>query len=118
MEILEFISKVIDIAAIIIMLWGTLLTIIKTIIIEFKNLSTNNQVIQRESVRIYLGSYILLGLEIFIVSDIIDIIVKPTLEDLTILIVIVLVRTVISFFLEREMRSATNEIKEFSKGDE
>lgn len=115
MGILDIISNTINIIAIIIMVWGTILTIIKTVIIEFKHFNNNTQILKREEVRIYLGSYILLGLEIFIVSDIIEIIIKPTLEDLTILIIIVFVRTIISFFLGKEMKEASDEIKEFSE---
>lgn len=111
MEILKIIKSIIDYVAIILMVWGMILTILKIIINELNIKNGSLQMLRREQIRVYLGSYILLGLEIFIVADIIEIIIKPTLEDLTVLIIIVFVRTIISFFLGKEMKDASEDIK-------
>ncbi|MHC5252758.1 DUF1622 domain-containing protein [Listeria kieliensis] len=58
------------------------------------------------SVKNKLGSYVLLSLEVLIAADIIETIVKPTFQDIMMLGLIVIIRTVISYFL-------TKEIKEF-----
>lgn len=50
-----------------------------------------------------LGRYILAGLEVLIVSDIIHTAVSLRLSDLLFLGLLVLIRSVISFFLEREI---------------
>lgn len=55
-----------------------------------------------------LGGFVLLGLEVLIVADIIETVIRPTFDDITRLAAIVTIRTVISFFLNKEVR----EIKE------
>ena len=58
------------------------------------------------SIRCFLGNYILLGLEFMIVSDIIHSFLKPELESLTALGVLVVIRTAISYFLGKELETA------------
>ncbi|MCQ8183880.1 DUF1622 domain-containing protein [Parvularcula maris] len=53
--------------------------------------------------RLRLGTYILAGLEFMIVADILFTIVNRTLEDVIVLAIVVAVRTLISFFLNREL---------------
>lgn len=50
-----------------------------------------------------LGTYVLFSLEVLIVADIIDTIVKPDWQDIIRLGAIVAIRTVISHFLNKEM---------------
>jgi uncharacterized membrane protein len=57
-----------------------------------------------EALRRNLGSSILLGLEVLIVADIVNtIVVTPTLDSVTVLGVIVVIRVVLSFSLEVEI---------------
>jgi uncharacterized membrane protein len=53
--------------------------------------------------RLELGRYILAGLELLIVSDVIHTALSFALEDIAFLGALVLVRSVIAFFLEREI---------------
>lgn len=55
-----------------------------------------------------LGTYVLFSLEVLIVADIIDTIVQPSWTDIMRLGAIVAIRTVISYFLNREMRESIN----------
>lgn len=50
-----------------------------------------------------LGSYVLLSLEVLIAADIIQTIMDPSLNDVLILGGIVVIRTVISYFLGKEI---------------
>jgi uncharacterized membrane protein len=59
----------------------------------------------RKQLRHVLGYYLLLGLEFLIAADIIDTLMKPSVQDLIVLGAIVLIRTVISFSLNAELRS-------------
>lgn len=52
-----------------------------------------------------LGTYVLLSLEILIAADIIETILDPSLEDIFILATIVIIRTIISYFLGKEIES-------------
>jgi uncharacterized membrane protein len=57
----------------------------------------------------FLGSYILLSLEILIAADIIESIVKPTFQDILKLAILVVIRTVISYFLHKEIEDSIND---------
>ena len=58
-----------------------------------------------EKARLFLGRYILLGLELMIVSDLIHSFLKPDLESLYVLGLVVVIRTAISFFLGKELEA-------------
>jgi uncharacterized membrane protein len=57
------------------------------------------------SARILLAHYILTGLEVFIVADLIMLVITMSLENLLFLSLLVIVRTGISYFLEHEIRA-------------
>ena len=59
----------------------------------------------RKRLRHVLGYYLLLGLEFLIAADIIDTLMKPSVQDLIVLGAIVLSRTVISYSLNAELKS-------------
>lgn len=77
---------------------------------EFRLLIRKAGMSQRASdlldIRLFLGTYILFGLEFMIVSDLIHSFLKPELSSLASLGVLVVIRTMISFFLGRELESA------------
>jgi uncharacterized membrane protein len=58
----------------------------------------------RKRLRQVLGYYLLLGLEFLIAADIIDTLMKPNVQDLIVLGAIVLIRTIISYSLNAELR--------------
>ena len=60
-------------------------------------------------IRIFLGTYILFGLEFMIVSDIIHSFLDPELQSLYRLGLLVLIRTMISVFLGKEVESVRHE---------
>jgi uncharacterized membrane protein len=57
-----------------------------------------------EAIRIRLGSYLVLGLELFIAGDIVKTIITPTWESLGMLGAIVVIRTILSYFLTKDLR--------------
>lgn len=57
------------------------------------------------------GTYLLLGLEFLIVSDILKTVLEPGLNELTILDGIVMLRTILSIFLNRKIREIQTEEK-------
>jgi uncharacterized membrane protein len=54
-------------------------------------------------IRIELSNYLILSLEVFIGRDIIETLLDPTLNDIIILVVLVLLRTLLAFFLNYEI---------------
>ena len=57
-----------------------------------------------EIIRIGLGSYLVFGLEFFIAGDIIKTIITPTWESIGMLGTIVVIRSILSFFLTRDLK--------------
>jgi uncharacterized membrane protein len=54
-------------------------------------------------IRIDLGNYLVLSLEVFIGRDIIETLLDPSMNDIIILVLLVLLRTLLAFFLNYEI---------------
>lgn len=102
-EFFEYAAEAIDIVGIIIVLIGALKFVAHAIPIEFKRLRGVTCARELRHLRLQLGSYIVLAVEFMIVSDIINTVLTKTMEDLYYLIGLVFVRTIISFFLSKEL---------------
>jgi len=95
------ITEIIDLVAILFILWGFIKAMFDFFALRIKNKRLSNSDIK--SIRCYLGTYLLLGLEIMIVADIIKTVLNQTTEDLIFLGGIVVIRTVLSYFLNKEI---------------
>lgn len=102
-KIVHVISFWIGIVAVAIIIWGVALILIRLIILEASRIKKRSIYYERERLRHQLGSYLLLGLEFLIAADIIRTVTHPTLIDVAVLASIVVIRTLISFFLDREI---------------
>ncbi|WP_238900019.1 DUF1622 domain-containing protein [Clostridium sp. YIM B02500] len=107
-NILEILIIVLQGLSITIIVWGVFLCLISFIKLEISSNNRSNIVQKITSTKNYLGSYILLGLEILISADIINSILNPTMHDILRLAAIVIIRTVISYFLNKEMKATEN----------
>jgi|GEM_PF-1596846 len=117
-HVLELFKHIIDIIAVIWMVWGVLLSVLKLVKLEFQTkLLDIEQMVYKENIRAFLATYILLGLELFIVADIIQIIINPQQSELNTLVIVVIVRTVISFFLQKDFHEALENAKALKEGD-
>ena len=107
---LEWVSSGVDLASIAIMLVGSL-----RFIIGFAKAEASGDAGERlEAIdrhRMELGRYILSALELLIVSDIIHTALSLALADLLFLGLLVLIRSMISFFLNREIREIRGEVE-------
>ncbi|MBN2264903.1 MAG: DUF1622 domain-containing protein [Candidatus Aminicenantes bacterium] len=83
--------------------WGVVLVTFRLIRAELGRVKGRRICKEREIFRHQLGSYLLLGLEFMIAADIIGTITHPTIKDIAVLASIVVIRTIISYFLDREM---------------
>ena len=100
--VLEWIAAAIAILAIVVMLIGTARFLAGFVRAETLRAEANRaRIINRE--RVELGRYILSGLELFIVSDIIHTALSLALGDLLFLGLLVAIRSAISYFLDREI---------------
>lgn len=102
-KILGGLSVAIGMIALAVIIWGVFFCLAKWLRGEIFTRSEADSSARREEARRELATYILLGLEILIVADIIETVINPTVEEISILGATVLIRTVISFFLDREI---------------
>ena len=104
--IFDFIVVCLNFLSIFVIVWGVLIAGID--FVRYELTEKDRLVAARENnfIRNYLGSYVLLGLEILIAADIIETIIHPTFEDIVRLAAVVIIRTVISYFLNKEIERA------------
>lgn len=102
-EVLESVAIGVGVIGVAVIVWGVATATITTARIEVANLRQRHLPRERVKVRQQLGSSLLLGLEFLIAADVIRTVVQPTLEEVGILGGIVAIRTVISYFLHKEM---------------
>jgi uncharacterized membrane protein len=108
-QALEWASAGIDMAAIAIMLIGAVRFILGFVAAEVRR-DADARLLGIDRHRMELGRYILAALELLIVSDIIHTALSLELSDLLFLGLLVLIRSVISFFLDREIRDIREEL--------
>lgn len=97
------ISEVIDLIGLAIVLIGATKFVVMYTIIELRRLVQRQCAAEIHRARLLLGTYIVVALEFMICSDIINSVAVRTLESLLYLAGVVVLRTAISFFLEREL---------------
>lgn len=101
--IFEYLYIAIGSIGVAIIVWGVVLTVFRLLKLEFSRFRHKSIYRERESVRHQFASYLLLALEFLIAADIIITVIHPTFEEIAILASIVAIRTVISYFLEKEI---------------
>lgn len=106
-KILEILIAVLDGFSILVLLWGVLGAAKSFVVTRFTTKSKLEVIRENTIIKNSLGSYILLSLEILIAADIISTILNPNLNDIIILGATVLIRTIISFFLNKEIKDET-----------
>ena len=106
---LEWVSAIIELAAIALLVIGALRFILGVAAAEIARSGPDR--VQRTNLeRIELGRYILAGLELFIVADIIRTALSLAFADLLFLGLLVVIRSLISFFLDRELKELRKEL--------
>ncbi len=84
-----------------VVIWGVVEAAIRFVRIKF--MPEIDMVDETDRIRERLGAHLLFSLEIFIGADIINSVVTPTWEKVGILAAIVVIRTVLSYFLAMEV---------------
>lgn len=102
--VLETAASIIEIFAIVVLLTGLLRFLVSYLGAELATRDPKVSAARLNRGRLDLSRYILAGLEVFIVSDIMRTVISPTLDALAVLAALVAIRSAISFFLGREIR--------------
>jgi uncharacterized membrane protein len=100
--VINFVGLGLNAVGALITVWGIAISLVDFVrkeIVRSKDCVTAN-----ETIRLKLGSYLVLALEIFIASDIVKTVVTPSWEGLGILGAIVVIRTILSYFLTRDLK--------------
>ena len=110
-ELLEWAAAIVDIAAVVLILLGAVRFIIGVSGAEIFGRGSE-RVNRTNRERIELGRYILASLELFIVSDIIHTALGLAFSDLMFLGLLVVIRSITSFFLDRELEQLKKDLGE------
>lgn len=110
-SLLDWLAAGIDLCAILLLLVGALRFIGGVAASEVRR-DGSARVRGMNHERVELGRYILAGLELLIVSDIIHTSLSLALSDLLFLGLLVVIRSLISFFLDRELGELRRELGE------
>ncbi len=103
LQILDNVTLVVGVIGILIILWGVFIGLFRFIQLESRRLKRENICKKRDVLRYHLSSYLLLGLEFLVAADVIHTISKPSLREIAILGSIVGIRTLLNFFLNKEL---------------
>lgn len=114
-KFIEDFAFCISILSMVVISYGSILAMLRFIQNEFSRINGKFSFRKLNSIKINFSYYLLLGLDFLIAADVIRTIVENTLQDLTILGISVLIRTILSFFLGREMKEDTTMRKEFEE---
>ena len=109
-QILEAAALIIDATASAIMVWAFLVAVYAFILASFR-VGATDRIMQLQIARCDLGIKLVFALELLIISDLLHTVVSHDLDDLWFLAVLVVIRTVVSFFLNREIQEVEAEIK-------
>ena len=105
----EMLVLILYILCVLVLLWGIVLAMKDFFTSEMSHPSRKKSSYVLTSIRSFLGSYILLSLEILIAADIVHSIINPSFQDLITLGAMVVIRTVMAYFLHKEMLDAKKE---------
>ncbi|MBM9594126.1 DUF1622 domain-containing protein [Roseitranquillus sediminis] len=108
-QLMEWVAAIIEIAAIALLIVGALRFIAGVLVAEIARRGPE-RVRKTNRERIELGRYILAGLELFIVADIIRTALSLAFSDLLFLGLLVVIRSIISYFLDRELKELKSEL--------
>ena len=95
-----YIIKALEIVGVTIILIGVLKMLLVFATCAIKRISPLGLISQ---IRVELGNYLVLSLEVFIGRDIIETLLNPSLNDILVLVVLVFLRTLLAFFLNYEI---------------
>ena len=100
--VVGYLAAATEIAAAVVIGWGVLQAVLAAALGVVRG--TGNEVSGTESVRLRLGRVLALGLEFTLASDVLRTAVAPTRSDILTLGAVILLRTLLNLFLEREIR--------------
>lgn len=102
---LHILVTILDWLSILVIIYGVIVQYICFIISEITAKDRKIAVEKVTMLKNFLGTYILFSLEILIGADIIESILDPSIKHILSLAALVIIRTIISYFLNKEIQS-------------
>lgn len=110
-EVVEWTALGIDVVASAIMVWAFLVSLFGFLKASFGG-APSERIRRLQVVRCGLGIKLVFALELLIISDLLHTVVSRTMDDLMFLAALVLIRTIVAYFLNREIQEVGAEIDE------
>lgn len=104
-NILHLLVTILDWLSVLVIIYGVIIQFTGFIISEFTAKDRRVAVEKVTMLKNFLGTYILFALEILIGADIIESILDPSINHILSLAALVIIRTIISYFLNKEIKS-------------
>jgi uncharacterized membrane protein len=102
-KMLNNVSEIVALTSVIVMLLGFIFFCRDFLVLTIKKTTKQLFLQNAQVLRCKLGSYLLMALELIIISDVISTIITRTRENFIMLASIVVIRTLISYFLRKEI---------------
>jgi uncharacterized membrane protein len=103
-DVIVWIEIMFVVLGVIVLTYGGVDSVVRWLRSLFKKVEIHKARKGRESIRAHFGTYILLALEFFIAADLLRTVLDPSWEEVGILAAIVAIRTVLSLFLNLELK--------------
>ncbi len=109
-SIVEWLALAVDVVASAIMVWAFLVSVYGFLKASFGGGVPAERIRRLQVVRCGLGMKLVFALELLIISDLLQTVVSRTMESLLFLAALVLIRTIVAYFLNREIQEIEAEI--------
>jgi uncharacterized membrane protein len=101
------VARLIEVAAVFFVVAGAVVAAYQSFLALFRGATLN----ERKSIWVHFARWLLLGLEFELAADIIRSVVAPTWQDIGQLAAIAAIRTLLSYFLERDVAELRQEAR-------
>lgn len=102
-ETFILLADVLEIIAVVLIIWGALVVALRLTVSEWHHVRGKGDRVRFEQIRVDFGQRIVLAIEFMVAADLVMTILDPAFEEIIRLGMIVLIRTVLSYFLTREV---------------
>ena len=113
--IMEWLAVVIELTGSLIMVWAFVVAVVSVVIGSFRAADDRSRIRNLQVARCGLGVKLVFALELMIISDLLQTMASRSLDDMILLGGLVGIRTVIAYFLNKEIQDISAELAQ-SKG--
>ncbi len=101
-QVIQFTAVLFGLAGVILVVWGGIVAVFELLRVELIDRGKDRKKLV-EMLRVDFGQKIVLGLEFFLAGDLLRLIVTPSTEGIIRVGGIVLIRTILAYFLSKEI---------------